>query len=601
MAEIDRIVVLDVNRDGGPTNSAEQEMIILRNDLISTDHSKGAGMVGYLPSDDYPVKTVGNAINDLQKISQTTTDKADQAVNKSNEALSKATTAESRIDNALLKGNNLSDLANKVAAIENLGAIPLGDSSINPADSKIPRAGSDGTIAQEWIKDLKFTLSSLKKAIDDLRYPDGIVPDIDWDFTAQALPTGFRAARSGPVTYCDKHGYLATAGDQEPVFEWDYLTGKVLGLRKEYPSTNIMAWSTFNSSYWASGSQYRSIVENYGEAPDRTRTSAFLTTNNSVEDTPYVGRRNLAWEAGKDYTASVFFKMKPNEPNRNIRLIFHSEVFGTNKNLYFNTQTGEVTGHSSPESTPKEFGAVFFGNGWVRVWMTDTVKADFVGTGWGPLIWYSNPISAGQGVEFWGMQVELGTVMTSLIKTTGAQATRISDSLTYLKEGLFVTNEMTLLVDMDRAYRARGTSPSTSGFGVVVGERNQYMNYIGLAYSTTGISNSSTQVYYRYPDSGDGQSGGAVTLTNVVQPLIQRVRCSFSVKAGEKGRASANGSQVAEMTYNSTYDIFSKSNNISFGGSTGGGSGTSFIGYIKQFQLYNKSLSNEKLVSLSTI
>lgn len=599
MAEIDRIVVLDIERDGSSSTTAEQEMIILRNDLASTDPTKGAGMVGYRSSESYSDDTVGKALTDIESNMSAVEDSASQALSKSNEALAKATTAESKIDNALLKGNNLSDLTDKVAALENIGAVPTADIVLDPTADKTPKAGDDGKIGMNWVRDLEYELSNIQRDIEKIEYPDGIVPFIDWDFTSGQLPNNFMFRRGTEATYFDKFGVLRTAQADEPVFEYDPVTKEALGLRRERESSNRMSYSNFNSTYWSA--MAGAVVNvNYSLSPDGTVTSNFLTTDATEEapKVPYIHRRYIQYDAGKDYTSSVFMKINPNlDSSKVVRLVLHAEVYGSpNRDVNFIPATGRV--YVNTGSAPKDWGFQECGGGWIRIWMTDTVSEDWGGgTGWGPLIWFTHPISQGQGVEWWGMQVEEGVSPTSYIPTDGAAKTRLREEIQYQPEGrIYLSNKATIYLDYTPVFPIpQGTV--IGGFALVIGERNNNYNYLGIDYDNVPLDGR-TQSYLR--DSPDTSNKGTIT-TNVKEfgkPF--KYACSFSTE--RVMHSSCNGSDIRSAPNDPVLNsYFELSDRITlFGSTTSGTTPVRGAGWFRKVQIYNEVFDDEKLIRLTT-
>lgn len=600
MAEIDRIVVLDIERDGSSSTTAEQEMVILRNDLASTDPTKGAGMVGYRSSESYSGETVGKALTDIENNMSAVEDSASQALTKSNEALAKATTAESKIDNALLKGNNLSDLTNKVAALENIGAVPLEDIVLDPTANKTPKAGDDGKIGMNWVRDLEYELSNIQRDIEKIEYPDGIVPFIDWDFTSGQLPSNFMFRRGTEATYFDKFGVLRTAQAGEPVFEYDPVTKEALGLRRERESSNRMSYSNFNSTYWSA--MAGAVVNvNYSLSPDGTVTSNFLTTDATEEapKVPYIHRRYIQYDAGKDYTFSVFLKINPNmDSSKVVRFVLHAEVFGSpNRNVYFVPATGRV--YVSTGSEPKDWGYKDCGGGWIRVWMTDTVSADWNnGTGYGPLLWFSNFISQGQGVEWWGMQVEEGVSPTSYIPTNGEAKTRLREEIQYqADEGIYLSSKATVYLDYTPVFSIPAGRGVNGGFALVIGERNNAYNYLGIDYDNVPLDGR-TQSYLR--DSPDTGNKGTITagVKEFGKPL--RYACSFSTE--RVMHSSCNGSDIRSAPNDPVMNsYFELCNRITLFGSTSSGTGPVMgAGWFRKVQIYNEVFDDEKLIRLSS-
>ncbi len=195
------------------------------------------------------------------------------------------------------------------------------------------------------------------------------------------------------------------------------------GNQRLYPTsrTNSAFYSFAKLPGWNGVNSY-TLTPGFGIAPDGSNESGFLSTA-GTGTTPgcYPGTAtSVNYVAGTRYVGSIWFKANPSSPSKRVRLLLNSSGFGLNKAVYFDVSTGAVSvigGSSLPES----YGSKSYPNGWTRVWLSQT--ATVTGAAHPPIPWFFDSISAGEGVEFWGEQIEVGTEPTSYIRTDGAGAT----------------------------------------------------------------------------------------------------------------------------------------------------------------------------------
>ncbi|WP_260481713.1 DUF2612 domain-containing protein [Bordetella hinzii] len=195
------------------------------------------------------------------------------------------------------------------------------------------------------------------------------------------------------------------------------------GNRRLYPTprTNSVIYSVARATGW-SRLDSGVLTPAFGTAPDGSSDSGLLSTT-SAGTTPgcYPGGTSSAtYTAGVKYVASVWFKANTDLPSKRVRLFFNASSFGQNKAVYFNVSNGTVSvvgGTSVPES----YGSQVYPDGWTRVWLSQT--ATVTGASYPPIIRYFDPISPGEGVEYWGLQFEIGTAPTGYIRTDGEAVT----------------------------------------------------------------------------------------------------------------------------------------------------------------------------------
>ncbi|MFU2050598.1 DUF2612 domain-containing protein [Bordetella hinzii] len=186
------------------------------------------------------------------------------------------------------------------------------------------------------------------------------------------------------------------------------------------PRTNRVQLSYMTPTGW-SGSTSFVGTPNVGIAPDGSGQAGRLGTAITVNAYTYPGSSvSASYVEGNRYTAYVWFKKNPAMSSKEVRLLLHSVAFRVHKEIYFNVQTGAVRpGNGS--SRPQGFGSVEYPDGWTWVWVSDTATATI--DGYPPIVWFNQSISPGEGVDFWGLQLEDGDTPTSYIAATGAPVT----------------------------------------------------------------------------------------------------------------------------------------------------------------------------------
>lgn len=160
--------------------------------------------------------------------------------------------------------------------------------------------------------------------------------------------------------------------------------------------------------------------------PDGTTSTVSKLTANNVGGTggvrAYLAATSIA--AGVN-TCSIYAKA---DTLNYLRILTAN---GPSASAYFNLTTGAVTGATGTISA----GATAVGNGWWRCWLTfdsvDDLSMRFQyylsSNGLGTTV----NLNGTDAVYIWGAQVELGSFVTSYIKTEASAVTRQADVLTY--------------------------------------------------------------------------------------------------------------------------------------------------------------------------
>lgn len=259
-------------------------------------------------------------------------------------------------------------------------------------------------------------------------YPT-IEPSLKLDFAnARALDPRITFTRASTATYVGKDGLIKYAGDDEPRFDHDPVTGESLGLLIEKTAINLIttsedlsdaAWVKNNSSI-----QSNSIVSPSG---DTTADKVFDDTTTGATHSISLFFAKLA----VFYTGSVY--VKAGEYTKvALGFVGVSNWDGTPQAL-FDLSTGQVisTGAGSPTAN-----ITAVGNGWYKCVLTaeslNTTSSRFSigiisdsGTntgGGGQFLGHDGDGSS--GLYIWGAQVEVGSFPTSYIPTSGSVATR---------------------------------------------------------------------------------------------------------------------------------------------------------------------------------
>lgn len=243
--------------------------------------------------------------------------------------------------------------------------------------------------------------------------------------------------RESPATYFGSDGLLKYAISGEPVFEYDPVTLKPLGVRVEFGTTNRIKFSDlFSSSAWNNSGL--SISENDSLSPDGTKTASKIiesgTSDNSTHCISYTTEALAT--IGNPYTFSVFAK-------KNTASNFQLAISGiTDSALFcnFNIESGDI-GLSSPGSLTYGMlnaSIIDVGGGYYRcsITVTPTIASYPILS----ICLTGNSLSSGAipsykasslaSIYIWGAQGESSDGPTSYIKTSGSEVKRESDILT---------------------------------------------------------------------------------------------------------------------------------------------------------------------------
>ena len=251
----------------------------------------------------------------------------------------------------------------------------------------------------------------------DLEFSDDyptIEPSLKLDFAnARALDPRITFTRASVATYVGKDGLIKTAGENEPRFDHDSITGESLGLLIEEERTNLFEYSgDFTNADWAKfdvSISSNSIIAPDGSTNSYTITEGTANSQHNITDTTTVTGTK---------TFSVYAKLASG--SRLLRIVDYNATDGA-VTARFDLSNGTIDAGSDSSAVIKDCG-----NGWYRCSITTTTTVEsnyyislcqsdstFTYTGDGSSSFY-----------IFGAQLEVGSFPTSYIPTSGSTVTR---------------------------------------------------------------------------------------------------------------------------------------------------------------------------------
>lgn len=252
----------------------------------------------------------------------------------------------------------------------------------------------------------------------------------------------------GPLLSAYMLTTTATKFDQ-PRVEYDG-TGNCLGLHMEVAATNLCLWSeVFGDANWQRVG-LNAVGSNATTAPDNTVTADKLSEDGSGAQ-HRTRPIDLTITANATYAVSVFVKAA--EKTR-CSLRFTDTTFANFVDAYFNLTTGTViTAGAGGSGTGATAYIEAFGNGWYRISLAGAIGG---GITTGRFLFELNDEAGagitytgvnGNGLFFWGAQIEAGLFATSYIPATLGAATRDGDVSNRPLGGEFSATAGTVVVE----------------------------------------------------------------------------------------------------------------------------------------------------------
>ena len=244
-------------------------------------------------------------------------------------------------------------------------------------------------------------------------YPT-IRPTLDLNFAAvKKLDPRITYSRTGPASYTDEFGKVVLVGDNTPRFDHDPATRECKGLLIEESRTNYVRQSLTLATDWSAGGgsyAYDAAITN----PDGS-VGAYYHTGAEL----YHSNIDLSGASTNVAIISMWVKARSGQTGvMDIQL--YQQISGTVVDMgafAVNPVTGTVTTNGARWSDGK---VTEYPNGWYRFSAkATTASGNFTS---------STRVDLQNNEHYvWGMQVEVGSFVTSFIPTNGATSTRGAD------------------------------------------------------------------------------------------------------------------------------------------------------------------------------
>ena len=424
-----------------------------------------------------------------------------------------------------------------------------------------------------------------------LQYPN-IRPTLDLNFEkTKKLDPRVTYIRTGPASYVDEFGIVKLVSDNVPRFDHDPVTRECKGLLIEQSITNQMTHIGISSDTAQNGT----ITSNQTTSPDGTMNgdSYVSNTTNGIHrvDHPFTSGQISNSTA---YTFSVL--VKANGVNKlHIRYAgFSADDHGMGYDVGAGTTfAGRFDGTGALDGVTS-FSMVEYPNDWYRCIMTLTTAAN-AASGVCQILYYISDSEAttnyagnnSAGMFFWGPQMEVGDVVTSLIPTNGTTAARGADEVCV--EGTDFTDfynkkEGTLV--LSASFNEDVRSSATANIYDVSNESE----YTEIGYRAGGGNSLAVASYIR-TDAGNDQYFGSYANSATKDSV-------FKVALGYKDNdyaSSVNGQAVNTDTSGTTSKVYDR---LRFGDVDNVGVDGS--GHYRRFIYYPKRLPNAQLVAVSS-
>jgi len=381
------------------------------------------------------------------------------------------------------------------------------------------------------------------------------------------------------------------------------------GVTTAMAEQNLMTYSQeIDNAAWTK--YLMSVTANATTAPDGTTTAELIaeTTANNI----HLMENYTSIVSGQVYTFAVFLKKGTGATAPDImQVTYGGQGFGVSVYANFNLNTGTVTATGAGASSSS---IVSVGNGWYRCWVSGTAtNAD-----WYYHIDVANTSAFGiftgdgsSGVYAWGPQMEIGSVPTSYIPTSGAAVTRAADVIN--------SPAITRAVDSAVIKPAEFTKLNSPLAGTLYGEGTIIS---GTAASNgvpalVGLSNSADRDTHRFllrrtNMAADATNAGfnyrLATVINGTSYSIDYSAAEGAQPEWEDGAVhktifgidatsqQAYGDGVSAGLTSIAIPNFDKFDQVELGN---GGSSATWNGHIRKIAYYNKRLSNTQLQALT--
>ena len=314
-----------------------------------------------------------------------------------------------------------------------------------------------------------------------MTYPT-VSPELTLDFAkSEQLDPRITFSRSSSATYVGSDGLIKTAPDGVARFEYDS-DGKCLGLLIEDSRTNYV---TDNDQ--ALGVQ-SNITVSQVPGPDGVSTSATRMTSVAAGNATArnATNRTIVWGSQAITTWSYFFK-PVSIPDS---VVYLGVVAGGGQG---NVSVDYIDGTVVLNGSATDAGVYEVGNGWYRVWVTYSDALS--NTAGMRLSVQFGATAAGQYMDVYGMQMEVGSFSTSHIPTAGSTVTRAAD-VTSIEGSNFSGwyNQGEGSIVFDSTPLSSTSTDSTNGSSVFISD-NWVTNMIAVYNDTRSTAGGTSTVY----------------------------------------------------------------------------------------------------------
>lgn len=260
-----------------------------------------------------------------------------------------------------------------------------------------------------------------------------VLPKLALDFTVASLDTRITFTREtdldSPATYVNSSGYITSAINNQPRFDYDPVAIACKGLLIEESRTNLFLFSNdFDGVSWTKFDA--NLYTNTDTSPEGVATAWTHQENNALS--AHYFTTTVSVISGSSYSISLFAKQAQTTPKRYLTLLFPSARFGLNRRATFDLEAGTFNTVNSPLAAAMES----FGGGWYRCSISATATSTGTASPQFRLAVVS-PDDLGSyqgdgtsGVYVFGAQCEAGAFPTSYMPTESSAVTRNADVAT---------------------------------------------------------------------------------------------------------------------------------------------------------------------------
>ena len=407
-------------------------------------------------------------------------------------------------------------------------------------------------------------------------------------------------SRASSATYFDATGVLRTA----PVngarygFGYDSTTQKWVsqGLILEAATTNLFPTSLMSAF---AAVQNMDIVSTSIAAIDGTVGNVFKLTPTTANTSMHSIFRNLASSTPSTRCVSVYLKAA----GYNYARIYCDGTDPTTGGVIYDLSTGTTSIHSSYAGANRvAYGMENVGNGWYRCWVSGTAtNAD----------WYyhidvadtaafgSFAGNGSSGVYAWGPQMEIGSVPTSYISTSGSTVTRAADVSSSATTTRSRDNAEMYNIDQSWFKNSEGSFYAEGYYSAT--------NSSSLLAVVPGITDTWTASMMQLSEFNAGSTSGfriytsinGATATGQIDPGVTTLSTGVNHKFAGAWRTNDAASSVNTTAISTDNTVILPGNLSTLKIGSSYASGIKINGCIKKITYYPVRLSNTQLQALT--